>query len=86
MGRSTTLVHFVHNLAVKKDDPPVGDKDVDAIGAMLSQHLVFKVLNPKHLFTLCSRIHSCQGIHQGAFSHILNESKSVSDFNNGRSE
>ena len=71
MGRSTTLVHYVHNLAVKKDDPPVGDKDVDAIRAMLSQHLVFKILHPKNFFPLCSWVGSSQGVQQGALTHVL---------------
>ena len=71
MGKSTILVHYVHNLAVKKDDPPVGDKDINAISAVLSQHLVFKVLHPENFFTLCSWVGSCQGVQQGALPHVL---------------
>ena len=71
MGKSAIKVHYVHNLAVKKDDPPVGDKDINAIGAVLSQHLVFKVLHPENFFTLCSWVRSSQGVQQGALTHVL---------------
>ena len=71
MGRSTTLVHYVHNLAVKKDDSPVGDKDINAVSAVLSQHLVLKVLHPEDFFPLCSWVGSSQGVQQGALPHVL---------------
>ena len=73
------------NLAIQKNDPPIGDIDVNSVGAVLSQHLVLKVLHPENLFTICSRIHSCQCVDQGALPHVLKNRTSV-NLNDGRSE
>ena len=61
------------NLAIEKNDPPVGDEDVDTVCAVLRKHLVLEVLHPEHLFTLRCGIHASQGIDQGAFPNILSE-------------
>ena len=75
------MIFFLHdwqlfengNLAIEKNDPPVGDEDVDTVGAVLREHLVLEVLHPEHLFTLRCGIHASQGIDQGAFPNILSE-------------
>ena len=73
------------NLAIQKNDPPVGDIDVNSVSAVFSKHLVLKVLHPENLFTICSRIHSCQRVDQGALPHVLSNIASV-NLNDGRSE